>query len=183
MAKTDDGQAQEVVTGELVPLGGDGGEIEPFVNENGEVLIAGPAAARLRQLLETVPVDDENGSERIAEMLMDATSVVDLNKPWDATGGRTLAGRQLRINKISGRPSRFPGGLRAFLVAECTDISNGEAVVMTTSAMAVVVQLARVNAEGWLPAFATVEVADRPTEKGYYPYHLRFFASAMDVSR
>lgn len=174
MAKVqdDDGVAQ----GELVPMGdgGAGTEIEPFVDENGAVMIQGETAARLRALLATVPVDEENGNQRIAEQLLMGGSLIDLNRPWDSTNGRTLAGKLLRINTIKGRPSQFAGGLRAFLVAECTDTANGEPVVMTTSAMAVVIQLARVAAEGWLPAFATVEVSDRPTERGFFPYHLRF---------
>ena len=174
MTKKDD--AAEVAQGELVPMNGDtpGTEIEPYVDEHGDVLIHGEAAAKLAVLLAAVPVDEENGNQRIAEQLLMGTSVIDLNRPWDSTGGRELVGKQLRVDAIKALPSRFAGGLRAFLVAECTDLGTGERTVMTTSAMAPVIQLARCSYEGWLPAYCAVEVSERPTEKGYYPYHLRF---------
>lgn len=164
-----------VTDGQVISdTGAPGTEVEPYVDEQGGVLVHGEAARRLAVLLATVPIDDENGNQRIAEQLLMGGSVLDLNAPWDATGGRKLAGKTLRIDSIKGRPSRYPGGLRAFLVAEGIDLDTGERTVMTTSAMAPVIQLARVNAEGWLPAYCTVEVADQPTERGFYPYHLRF---------
>lgn len=169
---TDD---QAAIDGQVVDdTGAPGTEVEPYVSEQGDVLVHGEAARRLSLLLATVPVDDEQGNQRIAEQLLSGGSIMDLNAPWDATGGRKLAGHTLRIDSIKGRPSRYPGGLRAFLVAEGIDCDTGERTVMTTSAMAPVIQLARVSAEGWLPAYCTVEVAAQPTERGYYPYHLRF---------
>lgn len=151
-----------------------GTEVEPYVDEHGEVLIYGDTARQLALLLATVPVDQENGNQRIAEQLLLGGSITDLNAPWDATGGRQLAGKELRIDAIKARPSRYKGGLRAFLVAEGLDLQTGERMVMTTSAMAPVIQLARVNSMGWLPAYCTVEVSDTPTERGFFPYHLRF---------
>lgn len=176
---------EEFADGELVPVNGDGPgtEIEPYVDEHGDIMVQGEAARRLAELLATVPVDEENGNQRIAEQLLSGNKIADLNKPWDATSGRELAGKQLRIDRIKGRPSRYQGGLRAFLVAEGFDLATGESAVMTTSAMAPVIQLARVNAEGWLPAYCTVEVADRPTDKGFFPYHLRFMPPPTTMSR
>lgn len=164
------------VDGEVVSDTADqpGTEVEPYVDEHGEVLIHGETARQLAALLATVPVDQENGNQRIAEQLLTGGSITDLNAPWDATGGRKLAGKELRIDSIKARPSRYQGGLRAFLVAEGLDLQTGERMVMTTSAMAPVIQLARVNAMRWLPAYCTVEVSDTPTERGFFPYHLRF---------
>jgi hypothetical protein len=149
-------------------------EIEPYVNEDGEVMIAGPTAAKLAQLLERVPVDDENANVRIAERLMSAGSVLDLNRPWEATSGREVAAQLLPPDPVHQRPSRFQNGLRIFLVAEGENMADGRELVMTTSAAATVIQLARAAASGWLPAYCTVEVADKPTDRGFYPYHLRF---------
>lgn len=164
------------VDGEVISdsAGQPGTEVEPYVDEHGEVLIYGDTARQLATLLATVPVDAENGNQRIAEQLLAGGSIMDLNSPWDATGGRQLAGKQLRIDSIKARPSRYQGGLRAFLVAEGVDTQTGERMVMTTSAMAPVIQLARVNAMNWLPAYCVVEVSDTPTERGFFPYHLRF---------
>jgi hypothetical protein len=163
------GPGTEIAEAEIV-----GQEVEPFVDENGEILLKGLAALRLRHLLAAVPVDDESGSQRIIEQLLAGDTVMDLNRPWDATSGKTLAGKLLRIDSIRQMPSQFEGGLRAFLVAEGRDMAGDKPVVMTTSALSVVVQLARCQAEGWLPAWCSVEIADKPTDKGYYPYHLRF---------
>lgn len=150
------------------------GEVEPFVDENGEILLAGATALRLRELLATVPVADDNANAEIIDTLLTADSALDLNRPWDAVGAKELAGRLLRIDAIKARPSRFQGGIRAFLVVDARDVEKDERVTLTTSALAVVVQAARLHAEGWLPAWCNVEIAERPTERGFYPYHLRF---------
>lgn len=174
MAKNDG--PEEIAQGELVPMNGDapGTEIMPFVDERGEVIIHGETARQLRELLATIPVDDENGNQRIAEQLLSAKTVVDLNKPWESTGGRELVGREMRVDWVKARPSQYAGGLGAFLVVEFTDTATGEKSIMTTSAMAPIIQLARLHAGGWLPAYCKVIVSERPTEKGFYPYHLQF---------
>ena len=158
-------------------------EIQPYVNEDGEVLISGQLAARVAALLDHVPVDDETGGARIAEQLLGGATPEDLNQPWDATGGRALIGKVIRIDEVVQRPSQFQQGLRAFLVVRGEDTQTGEPITFTTSAMAVVIQLARCCAEGWLPAWAEVEQAARPTEAGYLPYHLRFVAAPKNGQR
>lgn len=150
-----------------------GNEIVPYVNEDGEVILAGPVAGKLARLLETVPVDDDNANVRIAERLLSAGTALDLNRPWEATAGRELAGELLRIDSVHQRPSRYQNGLRVFLVAEGENLATGKDLVMTTSATSTVIQLARAAAEGWLPLYCTVEVAAQPTDRGFYPYHLK----------
>lgn len=150
------------------------GDVEPFVNEDGEIILRGEAAFKLRQALALIPTDEDDANERIISQLFDGDTVTDLNKPWDASGGREWAGKTLRIDSIKAQESQFSNGLRAFLVVQgwCPDTAKD--FTLTTSALAVMVQLARVNAEGWLPAWCTVEIAARPTKRGHYPYHLRF---------
>lgn len=151
-----------------------GQEIEPYVSVEGEVLLEGELAAKLRNLLATVPVRDESGSANIVEQLFTAESALDLNNPWDAHGGREFDGKLLRFEQVEVLESQFEGGVGAFLIIKGTDEADHKPFTMTTSALAVIVQMARLHAEGWLPAWGTVEMAKRATSKGYYPYHLRF---------
>lgn len=164
----------EVPAGAEVATVDEWSDVEPFVNEDGEILLAGEAAHKLRQALALIPVDDEDANERIIQQLFMGDQVTDLNAPWDASGGREFAGKALRIDTIKAQESQFQNGLRAFLVVQGWCPDTGKDFTLTTSALAVMVQLARVNAEGWLPAWCTVEVAARPTKRGHFPYHLRF---------
>lgn len=116
------------------------------------------------------PSDDDSWS--ILTSLMTAQGMQDLNRPWDGTSGRNLAGKRLRITSVKRRPSRFTGGIEIFLIVESTDVATGERLTWFTSALAVVVQLAVAYARGWLPLIADVVTAPRPTEAGFLPYHL-----------
>lgn len=175
-------QDAEVIEKQDVATVDEYGDVEPFVDENGEILLAGAAAHKLRELLAVIPVADDNGNAAIIESLMSAGSVLDLNRPWDATGAKEFAGKLLRIDTLKALPSRFQGGIRAFLVIDAWNCDDNAPATLTTSALAVVVQTARAYAEGWLPAWCRVEIADAPTERGFYPYHLRFVPPPAQVA-
>lgn len=133
--------------------------------------------ARVREAVSAIPGDDGSGAERIVTQLLDATTIDDLNAPWAGTSGRNLAGRQLVIRGVTQRPSTFEDGAGIFLVADALDRKTGEPCVFTTSAVSVVIQLAKVHQLGMWPVIADVVVAERPTERGFYPYHLRIVAA------
>lgn len=126
--------------------------------------------------IEAVPAEGGGGVEGILSQLLAATSMDDLNAPWAGTSGRELAGRRLRIESIIRRPSQFEDGPAVFLVAHCADAKTGDKITMTTSALAVIIQLAMAHNLGWMPLLADVVVAEKPTERGYYPYHLTVLA-------
>lgn len=174
-------QDAEVIEPQDVAVIDEFSDVEPFVDEQGEILLAGAAALKLRQLLAVIPVADDNGNASIIESLMSAGSVIELNRPWDAAGAKEFAGKLLRIDTLKALPSRFQGGIRAFLVIEAWDVDDDKPATLTTSALAVVVQTARLYAEEWLPAWCRVEIATTPTERGYYPYHLRFVPPPAEV--
>ena len=132
---------------------------------------------RVRDAVRGIPGDDGGGAERIITALLDATSIDDLNAPWDGTSSRNLAGRRLAIRGITQRPSQFEDGAGIFLVADAVDAKTGEPAVFTTSAVSVVIQLARAWHLGLFPLIADVVVAERPTERGFYPIHLRIVAA------
>lgn len=159
--------------------GGDpapGGEVAQV--EAGEVEgYSAAVIAQVRELVAGIPGDDGTGGERIVTALLAAESIDDLNAPWEGTSGRALAGKRLAINGLSQRDSSFEGGTGIFLVVAAADAKTGEAVVFTTSSIAVVLQLAKAWAMDMFPLLAEVVVAPRPTARGFYPYHLRILAA------
>lgn len=127
--------------------------------------------------VELIPAEGGAGVEGILTQLLSAATVDDLNRPWAGTSGRELAGRRLNIRSMIRRPSQYDDGPAIFLVVQCADAKTGEEVTFTTSALAVIVQLAVAHRMGMFPVLAEVVVADRPTERGYYPYHLNILAA------
>lgn len=132
--------------------------------------------ARVRELVAGIPAADEASADRLILQLLDATGMDELNAPWDSSSTDALAGRTLSIRAVSQRPSRFEDGDGVFLVVDAIDGKTGERVTFTTSAVAVVLQLARAYQLGLLPVTAEVVRAETPTERGYYPVHLRILA-------
>lgn len=122
--------------------------------------------------VERLPESDDDGQWGIVEQLLTATDMDDLNRPWEATSGKTLAGRRLQITSVKRRPSSFEGGPEIFLVIDSVDLADGEKLVWTSSALAVIIQLAVAYNRGWLPLIAEVTAARKPTKRGYIPYHL-----------
>lgn len=134
---------------------------------------------RVREAVESIPGDESGGAERIIEQLLSATSIDDLNAPWEGTSGRNLAGKRLSIRGVTQRPSSFNDGAGIFLVGDAVDVKTGDPATFTTSAVSVVLQLARCHQLGLFPVLAEVVVAERPTARGFYPYHLRILAAGQ----
>ena len=148
------------------------GELVPR-DDNAPAAISTEVAERVRVLCAAIPGDDGSGAENIVRQLLDAQTIDDLNEPWESTSGRKLNGKSLIIRGVTQRPSQFEDGAGIFLVADAADAKTGEQVTFTTSALSVVVQLARVHQMDMWPITADVVVAERPTARGFYPYHLR----------
>ncbi len=150
------------------PAGAPGGAIAPM---NAEL------AATFAQMATLIPSEAGDGAERILAQILAAPSWEQLSDPWESTNALKLAGRRLLIRSCLRRPSDFRDGLGVFLVVDSIDTSTGEPVVWTTSSVAIVAQLVRAYALGQLPLYAHVVVADRATERGYHPHHLKFTGS------
>jgi len=133
--------------------------------------------AAVRELVAAIPGNDDAGAENIVTQLLAATTIDDLNAPWEGTSGRNLAGKRLQVRGVTARKSSFDGGTGIFLVADAVDAKTGDKAVFTTSALAVVIQLAQAHKLGMFPLLVEVVVADRPTARGFYPYHLRVLAA------
>lgn len=137
--------------------------------------------AKVRELVSAIPDNDDQGAENIINQLLAAESVDDLNAPWEGTSGRKLAGKRLQIRGISARRSSFEGGTGIFLVADAVDASTGDKAVFTTSALSCVIQLAQAYKLGMFPLLVEIVLAERPTARGFYPYHLRVLAAGSSA--
>ena len=139
--------------------------------------LSAEAAERVRVIVALIPGDDGNGAERIVTQLLEAQTIDDLNAPWGGTSGRALAGKRLAIRGITKRPSSYEDGAGVFLVADAVDAKTGEQATFTTSSLSTVIQLSRCHQLGLFPVIADVIVAERPTARGFYPYHLNIVAA------
>lgn len=139
--------------------------------------ISPEVAERVREAVQDIPGDDGTGAESIVLQLLNAQTIDDLNAPWEATNGRALNGKRLIIRGVTQRQSQFEDGAGVFLVVDAADAKTGEQATFTTSALSVVIQLAQAHRKGFFPIIADVVVAERPTERGFYPYHLRIIAA------
>ena len=130
-------------------------------------------ARRFADMAMLIPSETGDATENILEVILAAPSWEDLSAPWETSKVDKLAGRVLRIDSVVRRPSDFKEGLGIFLVVRYVDVTTGEAGVFTTSSFSVVAQLVRAYAAGWLPLYASIIVAERATERGYKPHHLK----------
>lgn len=133
--------------------------------------------AKIEEAVADIPDGGEGGGERIIEALLAAKTIDDLNQPWEGTSGSKLAGKVLRIETLTKQPSDYTDGPSIFLVVSSTDTKTGEKVTWTTSAIAVIIQLAVAYMLGMFPIIAEVVLAERETKKGYRPYHLRIIGA------
>lgn len=137
--------------------------------------------AKVRELVAAIPDNDAAGAENIINQLLAADTIDDLNAPWEGTSGRKLVGKRLQVRGISARRSSFDGGTGIFLVADAVDAATGDRAVFTTSALSCVIQLAQAHKLGMFPLLVEVVVAERPTARGFYPYHLRVLAAGRSA--
>jgi hypothetical protein len=126
------------------------------------------------QMAMMIPSEGTDAIESIVGAILNAPGWEHLSDPWEAAGAETLAGKTLLITDVTRRPSDYKDGLGIFLVVHYVESRSGERGVWTTGSTACVAQLARAYAGGWLPLYAQIVVAERPTESGYRPHHLKF---------
>lgn len=125
-----------------------------------------------------IPSEGTDAIESIIGTILAAPTWENLSDPWESSAAEKLAGHTLLITDVVRRPSDFKDGLGVFLVVHYTDTKSGERGVWTTGSTACVAQLARAHAGGWLPLYAQIVVAERATERGYRPHHLKFLGRA-----
>ena len=120
-----------------------------------------------------IPAESGSGAEDILRQILSAETWEQLSQPWETSSVDDLLGRRLMLTHAVRRPSTFGQGLGIFLVLHMVDIRTGEKVVKTTGSLAVVGQVCRAYAIGAMPLEVEWCRAERPTEAGYFPQHLK----------
>jgi hypothetical protein len=147
-----------------------------------EVAITAVLSAEVEQqfaaMVTAIPEDDGNAMDDILATVLAAATWEDLNKAWESAKGEKLAGRMLRIDTITRHESELAGSLGFFLVAKGVDTRTGESIAWPTGSIGVMAQLVRAYLQGWLPLFAEVVIAPRPTKSGFRPQHIQFHGKA-----
>lgn len=151
-----------------------------------EIAVGAPMSTELAtqfaQMAMMVPDETGDAVESILAAILAAPSWEALSDPWEASGAEKLAGKVICIESVVRRPSDFRDGLGVFLVVHGFTAGTGEKVTWTTSSVSVVGQLVRAYAMGWLPLYAMIVVAERQTERGYRPHHLKFLGKSAPVA-
>lgn len=154
--------------------------------QGAEVAVRTPMSAELIQqfaaMAMIIPSETSDAIESIVSAILAAPAWDMLDDPWQSRGAEKMAGVIFRIDDLMRRPSDFKDGLGLFLVVHSVIHETGEKVAWTTSSTGVVAQLVRAYVAGWLPLYATVVIAERPTESGYRPHHLKFFGPSAPAS-
>lgn len=129
---------------------------------------------RFAQMAMLIPSETTDAVESIVSAILNSPTWEMLSDPWESRSAEELDGKRLRIDGLQRRPSDYRDGLGIFLVVHCTDLANGEKFAWPTGSVSVVAQLVRAYAGGWLPLIAEIIIAERTTENGYRPHHLKF---------
>lgn len=136
--------------------------------ESGLATLSPQGMATLDAIMGTVPDSDTGGIENILDAITAATSVDQLDAPWQSAKAEQLIGVPLSIQTVSKSPSEFEGGTGWFLIVRAAIRSTGEAVTFMTSAGAVVLQLAQAcaleaaNPGKVFPFVAVIRAAGKP---------------------
>lgn len=128
---------------------------------------------RFAEMAVMIPGDLGGGVEDILAKILSAESWDQLDEPWETSEIDDIEGKTMRITKVTRRPSTFKGGLGVFLVVHLLDPKTGKEYVKTTGSISVVGQIARAYALGVESMTVQWLRAERPSESGYYPQHLK----------
>lgn len=129
--------------------------------------------AQFAEMAVAIPADLGGGTEDILAKILAAETWDQLDEPWETSDIDDILGKELTITKVTRRPSTFRGGLGVFLVVHLMDKRSGKEYVKTTGSVSVVGQIARAYFIGAMPLTVEWVRADRPSDNGYYPQHLK----------
>jgi hypothetical protein len=131
--------------------------------------------AKAVEVLMEFPDGGEDGELRIYEQLLSATTLEEIDQPWAINGLGQFVGQVVQINSGTRMPSDYSEGFAWYLVLDAVVCETGEALAMPTSSRAIIMQVGMLRRLGLLPAKFIVRVADKPTDRGYYPQHLEVY--------
>lgn len=148
---------------------------EIVIRKTGEVATSDSVNAHLTRILESVPTQDEGDATGILAQIINATSVEELDSPWQSAGLSKYINYAVRITSIKRIESDYADGLGWFLLCEGVVMETGEYKAFTTSSAAAMAMLLVAWEQGWFPYECYIKIAQKPTKKGYYPMHLETY--------
>lgn len=134
-----------------------------------------------QQLAAAIPeASDQEALDQIASQVFNAASPEELSAPWSlaARDFGSLLNIPVRVTSIRKSKSDYESGPGFFLVIDLVQLDTAEKLVVTTGAVAVMAQLIKAYASGWLPLTCVLRQSDRPSAAGYFPQHLEVLAQA-----
>ena len=151
-----------------------GTDVVPAQEDRKKPILADPKLlAQFAEKVTIIPAEDDGAMDRIMAQVLSATSWEDLDKPWEATKVKDIAGRTFVLHGAKRRPSDFRDGLGMFLVLSVTDVLTGKDGVIITGSAAVIGQIVQAYVLNALPLLVEFVVAERPSQDGYHPHHLK----------
>lgn len=141
--------------------------------ENEGIVLSENTLKMFANMVTMIPEAEGSAYDAILTSLLNAESWDQLDDPWDTSKTEMLIGVEQKITAITRRPSTYKGGLGMFLVVHAEDMRTNKPLVWTTGSVAMVGQLVRAYARGWMPLYAEIIIAANPTQNGYYPQHLQ----------
>jgi len=135
--------------------------------------------AKFAEMAVMIPADVGGGVEDILAKILSATTWDQLDEPWETSTVDDILGKTLRITSVVRRPSTFHSGLGLFVIVKLLDPRNGTEYVKTTGSVSIVAQLARAYAMGVTAMTVQWCRAERPSENGFYPQHLKIIDATI----
>jgi hypothetical protein len=145
--------------------------------ESGREVVELPPAL-LRQFAEmaaVIPEAEPDGGASLIEAIFNAGSEQELSSRFGTASEDEMLNREIIVNRIERMPSDYRDGLGIFLVIHFYDTKTQRPGTFTSGSMAVLAQLVRAYAEGWLPLHCKLMKAEKKTKAGFYPHHLHVF--------
>jgi len=127
---------------------------------------------RYAEMATMIPEGDDDVELRMLEQIVDTEGAENLSKFWESQNTDGLVGHELEIVALKRQASNYEGGLGIFLVVDYVDQTTGEVGTFTSGSVAIVGQLVKAYASGWLPLSVIFRRATRPSKAGFYPEHL-----------
>jgi hypothetical protein len=125
-----------------------------------------------------LPTAEEDASMSIVAQILQATTVQELDAPWNDTDGEALIGVTFEAQAVTVHQSDYADGLGVFLRVEGVRLDNGEVISFSTGSVSTVAQLVRAYVIKAFPFVCEIVKAERPTKKGYFPLHLKIVAGS-----
>lgn len=132
----------------------------------------GEMAEQLRPIIESIPEAGQDGEANIVLAILGATSLDDLDAPWNSAGLMEYVHKELTVLGIRRAESDFADGFGFFLLVDVVDPDTGGRKTLTTGSTAVVAQLVKVQALNAYPITVIPRIPDRPSKSGNFPMHL-----------